>query len=159
MKNILILCLVLIAAWQFLHRDSVDRDKLGSDEINNLGVDVAAVDAVAIDSSKLLQRAFEQQQSDIQVQGVGRVIRLLADDTRGSKHQKFIVKVSAQQTILIAHNIDLAPRVANLNVGDKLEFYGEYEWNNKGGVIHWTHHDPRGYHVDGWLKHDGRVYQ
>jgi hypothetical protein len=39
-----------------------------------------------------------------------------------------------------------------------ISFYGEYEWNNKGGVIHWTHHDPRGSHPDGWLLYDNRKY-
>jgi hypothetical protein len=25
--------------------------------------------------------------------------------------------------------------------------------------LHWTHHDPAGRHVAGWLKHGDRVYQ
>ncbi|MFN9385947.1 MAG: DUF3465 domain-containing protein [Cyanobacteriota bacterium] len=25
--------------------------------------------------------------------------------------------------------------------------------------MHWTHHDPDGNHVAGWLKHNGIVYQ
>ena len=61
--------------------------------------------------------------------------------------------------ILVAHNIDLSPKIEDLKVGDSVEFYGEYEWNNKGGVIHWTHHDPRKKHKDGWLKHKGKIYQ
>lgn len=61
--------------------------------------------------------------------------------------------------MLIAHNIDLAPRINAIKVGDEVEFYGEYEWNSKGGLIHWTHTDPKGYHVDGWLKHAGKTYQ
>jgi hypothetical protein len=40
-----------------------------------------------------------------------------------------------------------------------VEFFGEYEWNAKGGVVHWTHHDPQGLHENGWLKHQGRLYQ
>jgi hypothetical protein len=40
-----------------------------------------------------------------------------------------------------------------------IQFYGEYEWNNKGGVVHWTHRDPNGHHVGGWLKHNGSTYQ
>ncbi|PID58774.1 hypothetical protein CSB45_01890 [candidate division KSB3 bacterium] len=40
-----------------------------------------------------------------------------------------------------------------------IPFYGEYEWNSKGGVIHWTHHDPNGRHEAGRLKHEGTMYQ
>ena len=102
--------------------------------------------------------AFEQRRSDVQVQGHGEVIRILSDDNDGSRHQRFILSLGSGQTLLIAHNIDLAPRVGSLRVGDRVEFNGEYEWNSKGGVVHWTHHDPRGSHPDGWLKHRGRTY-
>lgn len=107
----------------------------------------------------LLKQAYQSQQSDLQVQGEGQVIRILRDDNQGSKHQKFLVRLANQQTILIAHNIDLAPRVATLKVGDLVAFYGEYEWNRKGGVVHWTHKDPRNSHAHGWLKHKGKKYQ
>ena len=106
-----------------------------------------------------LSTAFEQRQSDVQVQGEGRVLTILSDDNEGSRHQRFILRLESGQTLLIAHNIDLAPRIAALRTGDLVEFYGEYEWNAKGGVVHWTHHDPRGTHADGWLKHGGRTYR
>ncbi|CAH0533832.1 hypothetical protein VST7929_01707 [Vibrio stylophorae] len=115
--------------------------------------------AVSSANDARLQKAFSQQQSDLQVQGKGVVIAILADDRQGSQHQRFILKLASGQTLLVAHNIDLAPRVPNLKVGDWVAFYGEYEWNMKGGVIHWTHHDPKGRHVDGWLKHHGEIYQ
>ncbi|MGS0673803.1 DUF3465 domain-containing protein [Shewanella sp. 0m-4] len=106
-----------------------------------------------------LQRAFEQGLSNLQVQSSGVVSKVLADDDKGSRHQRFIVTLPHGQTVLVAHNIDLAPRIADLNVGDSVEFYGEYEWNDRGGVVHWTHHDPRGRHIGGWLKHNGQTYQ
>ena len=94
-----------------------------------------------------------------QVRGSGTVTRVLADDNEGSRHQRFIVELSPGRTLLIAHNIDLAPRIPSLRSGDTVSFFGEYEWNDRGGVIHWTHHDPRGSHVGGWLEHKGRRYQ
>lgn len=105
-----------------------------------------------------LQEAYDNHKSDVQVQGTGVVDRILNDDNKGSRHQKFILKLPSGQTILIAHNIDLAPRINSITNGDQVQFYGEYEWNKKGGVVHWTHKDPKGYHVDGWLKHKGKVY-
>jgi len=87
------------------------------------------------------------------------VSRILSDDNKGSRHQRFILRLSSGQTLLVAHNIDLAPRINNLQNGDSVQFYGEYEWNSTGGVIHWTHHDPGGQHVGGWLEHNGRKYK
>lgn len=106
-----------------------------------------------------LARAYESQRSGVQVRGEGRVLKVLADDNDGSRHQRFILGLDSGQSLLVAHNIDLAPRISALRVGDTVEFSGEYEWNAKGGVIHWTHHDPRGQHPSGWLKHRGRTYQ
>lgn len=97
--------------------------------------------------------------SHVQVRGAGVVTRLLPDDDNGSPHQRFIIRLPSGQTLLVAHNTDLAPAITNLQVGDTVEYNGEYEWNPKGGVVHWTHHDPSHQHVDGWLKHDGHVFQ
>ena len=110
-------------------------------------------------TDQALQSAFQNQRSGVQVLGEGVVTRTLPDDLEGSRHQRFILRLGSGQTLLISHNIDLAPRIGGLQAGDTVAFYGQYEWSAKGGVVHWTHHDPRGSHADGWLKHLGRTYQ
>lgn len=109
--------------------------------------------------NQAISDAYRAQRSDVQVMGQGIVKRMLSDDLDGSRHQRFLLLLDNRQTVLIAHNIDLAPRIDNLQNGDTVGFFGEYEWNNQGGVVHWTHHDPGARHVDGWLKHKGRTYQ
>ena len=101
--------------------------------------------------------AFRNRTSNVQVSGVGIVRRILPDDNDGSRHQRFILELSNGQTVLVSHNIDVATRLSSLDRGDSVEFFGEYEWNADGGVVHWTHHDPVGRHVDGWLRHEGRT--
>ena len=110
-------------------------------------------------SDAVISNAFANQISGQQVSGQGVVIKLLPDDIKGSRHQKFIVKLTNGHTILIAHNIDLAARVSGLSEGDSIMFSGQYEWNAKGGVLHWTHRDPNGSHPSGWLEHQGKTYQ
>ena len=107
----------------------------------------------------VLSNAFNERISGVQAEGEGTVIKVLSDDNEGSRHQRFILKLHSGQTLLVAHNIDLAPRLSTLREGDVVTFNGEYEWNSKGGVIHWTHLDPNGYHEAGWLKHNGQIYQ
>jgi uncharacterized protein DUF3465 len=111
------------------------------------------------DDDSQIGRAFKNRTSNVQVEGGGVVTRILADDLAGSRHQRFIVRLASGQTVLIAHNIDIAPRVAGLQEGDSVRFYGEYVWNEKGGMVHWTHRDPDGRHTAGWVKHNGRTYQ
>ena len=108
---------------------------------------------------RVLENAFSNRVSNVQVLVFGRVISVLSDDTNGDRHQRFVVQLSNSQTLLVAHNVDIAPRVSNLRVGDQLYIYGEYEWNSQGGVIHWTHHDPNGRHVNGWIEKNGVVFQ
>ncbi len=107
----------------------------------------------------ILQQAFAQKKSGLQVRGRGVVTKLLSDDVTGDRHQRFILRLSSGQTLLIAHNIDIAPRVLRLKTGATVAFYGQYEWNNQGGVVHWTHHDPAQQHLNGWLKYNNKVYQ
>lgn len=112
---------------------------------------------IADDSA--IGRAFRSRARDVQVEGEGQVARVLSDDLEGGRHQRFIVRLASGQTLLVAHNIDIAPRIEGLKKGDSVRFKGEYVWNQEGGIIHWTHHDPAGRHVTGWVKHNGRTYK
>jgi len=106
-----------------------------------------------------LARLFQEQASNVQVSGSGTVSRVLDDDNDGSRHQRFILELDSGQTLLVAHNIDIAPRLDGLQVGDRVSFYGEYVYSDQGGTIHWTHHDPQGQHAAGWLEWKGQRYQ
>jgi hypothetical protein len=104
-----------------------------------------------------LAHLFQSRRSGVEIEAVGRVVRLLPDDREGARHERFLVRIEGV-SVLVAHNLDLAPRVP-LETGDSIQLRGEYEWNAKGGVIHWTHRDPDGRHDAGWIRHEGRLYQ
>ena len=106
-----------------------------------------------------LENAFANRLSNLQVVGQGTVVKVLPDDNDGSRHQRIIIRLESGQTLLLAHNIDLAQRIDALRPGDVVAFKGEYEWNARGGVIHWTHHDPQNRHPAGWISHAGRTYR
>ncbi|HAY36555.1 MAG: DUF3465 domain-containing protein [Rhodothermales bacterium] len=89
----------------------------------------------------------------------GVVIRLLRDDNEGDRHQRFVIRQANGETILVAHNIDIAPRLNDLYFGAPLVIYGKYEWNDLGGIVHWTHRDPNGSHRNGWIDFKGKRYQ
>ncbi|MDY0374835.1 MAG: DUF3465 domain-containing protein [Desulfobacterium sp.] len=122
-------------------------------------------DVISVFTGENIQRgnsvadAYQNQLSNVQVSGSGSVSHILSDDNKGSRHQRFVIGLSSGQTLLVAHNIDLAPKIKTLKKGDKVEFFGEYKWNSKGGIVHWTHHDPGGRHIGGWLKHNGCKYE
>ena len=88
----------------------------------------------------------------------GRVTKILRDDTVGSQHQRFIIRVEDGSTRLVAHNIDVAPRVP-VRVGDQVRVRGAIVDNPQGGVLHRTHLDPQGDDPDGWIEHRKRRYE
>ena len=149
-KSVLNVVLILIVSFAFLSQQ-------GSKENHPTPILTNASDGFT--EVGVIEHAFNNQQSNIQVTQQGVVTRLLADDLRGSRHQKFIVRLDTGLKLLIVHNIDLAPKVSTLSKGSMITFRGEYEWNHKGGLIHWTHHDSQGRHEDGWLEYKGKRYQ
>ena len=110
-------------------------------------------------SSSSIEELFRQRRSGQWVEGSGTVAKVLRDDTSGDKHQQWILRLASGHTLKFAHNIDLAPRIPDLNEGAAIRFRGRYEYNDKGGVIHWTHHDPRNRMTGGWIEHGGNRYE
>ncbi|MBT8116835.1 MAG: DUF3465 domain-containing protein [Gammaproteobacteria bacterium] len=112
----------------------------------------------AVEAGDVVQAAYAAKRSGVWLETEGQVTRLLSDDNEGSRHQRFIVEVGGGHTVLIAHNIDLAERVP-VSQGDTISLRGMFEWNDRGGVIHWTHHDPKGRHKGGWIRRSGELYK
>jgi len=109
-------------------------------------------------SLQKIRAAANQPDSQFWISLQGQVIKLFKDDRKGSQHQKFLIKIAPDITLLISHNIDLAPRVP-VRKGDQIQLRGQYEWNNRGGLVHWTHHDPKGKKKGGWIRLSNKEYR
>ncbi len=144
MKRVLVIAVALGAAWYAVRQPAAAPFRPAAETTAATTADRAA---------------FNPGASGSMMRVGGRVERLLADDNDGSRHQRFIIRTGVGVTLLIAHNVDLAPRLSGLAVGDIVEVYGEYEWNDRGGLIHWTHKDPGGNHAAGYIEWRGRRYQ
>lgn len=108
--------------------------------------------------SSELESFFDNEIGGEQVFVKGVIVRLLSDDTDGDAHQRFIISLDNEQTLLVAHNIDVGTRVANVKVGEIVYVFGVYEWNAQGGVVHWTHQSLDSSHVPGFIIYHGVQY-
>ena len=120
--------------------------------------DIGTTTTATSDGENAILAAFKNRQSDLIVTTTATIKKNLPDDNIGSRHQKAILRLPSGHTVLLAHNIDLAEKVP-FREGDTIEVRGKYEYTDKGGVIHWTHHDPRGRHPDGWIEYKGATYK
>jgi hypothetical protein len=102
---------------------------------------------------------FQNHRSNVEVTADGSVVRLLPDRTSSTgTHEQFIIKLTSQDlTVEIEHNISIAARVP-VAQGDHVIVHGEYVWTAKGGLIHFTHHDPQGTHEGGYIVDNGKTY-
>ena len=104
-----------------------------------------------------IKEEYRKSDDERWIEDSGYVIRLLSDDYDESRHQRFVIQLPGRQTLLIAHNLDIARRVP-VGMGDRIHFRGMYEWNDLGGLVHWTHHDPHGTEAGGWIRHKRKDY-
>ncbi|HBT96278.1 MAG TPA: hypothetical protein DEB25_00800 [Desulfobulbaceae bacterium] len=155
-KRSLRILIPLIAAWLTftLWKYGPDNGDSGGGPSNPPTFQEKSCPGTALANRQTAERLGEH----VPVYGQGEVVKVLPDDTKGARHQRFLLRVAPGLTVLVAHNSDLAPRIDGLAAGDRLSFCGEYIWNAKGGVLHWTHHDPAGGRPGGWLRFNGKLY-
>jgi Protein of unknown function (DUF3465) len=153
LKKLAAAAVIIVAAAQWVYRHNAPAPQAGPVQVQTQGSQTSSSpgDPVAA--------AFAQHTSGRAMVVEGRVDRVLADDQEGSRHQRFVLRTPSGITVLVAHNIDLAPRLEGLREGESLRLSGEYVWNERGGLLHWTHRDPNGHHAAGYIERDGRRYQ
>ncbi len=102
---------------------------------------------------------FHNHQSNVEVTADGTVVRLLPDRSSSTgMHEQFIIKLSSGGvTVEVEHNISIAARVP-VALNDHVIVHGEYVWNAQGGLIHFTHHDPKATHEAGYIQDNGNTY-
>jgi hypothetical protein len=107
-----------------------------------------------------IERAYAEKRSTVEVTAQGVVTSVLTDDSGPSGvHQRFIIRLAGStQTVLVDNNVTIGQRAPVLPGSDVL-VHGEYVWNDQGGLIHFTHHDPAHTHEGGWIELSGVRYQ
>lgn len=142
------------------NKPSHDGQKNGHTQ-SSVGESNVATNSSHSDESARLVEAHAKRQSKVWMTVKVKVVKRLRDDNQGHRHQRFLAKPTQGPTLKIAHNIDLAPYVP-LKEGDTVWIRGRYEWNAKGGVLHWTHHDPKKPNrqdpKEGWIELNGKRY-
>jgi len=131
------------------------RKRVGGPTSSERGGSAGASAPAEQESASPVGRLHAQRQSDQIITDTGIIVKCLPDDNEGSRHQRLLVEVDRTDiTVKVAHNIDLAPRV-ECREGDRITFKGEYEYNELGGAVHWTHHDPKKWREGGWIEVNG----
>jgi len=116
--------------------------------------------APATADNAAVERDYAERRSTVEVTAEGVVTSVLADDSGPSgMHQRFIIRLAGStQTVLVDNNVTIGQR-APVSPGNDVIVHGEYVWNDQGGLIHFTHHDPAPAHEGGWIDLKGQRYQ
>jgi len=120
---------------------------------------ISSACAPATSDNAAVARDYAEKRSTVEVTAEGAVTRVLADESGPSGlHQRFIIRLAGStQTVLVENNVTIGQRAPVL-VGDDVMVHGEYVWNDQGGLIHFTHHDPAPAHEGGWIELKGVRY-
>jgi hypothetical protein len=117
--------------------------------------------ATTAEGNAAVCRAFDSQSSRVEVVAEGDVTRVLGVRAgRTSPHQGFLVRLDSGCAVVVRveANTDFTGTMP-IQRGSRVAVKGEYEFDPRGGVIHWTHRDPRGRHESGYVQLGGQYYQ
>ena len=105
--------------------------------------------------------AFHAGRSHQEVVADGKVVQVLGvAPGRVSPHEGFLMQLASGCNVVVRveANTDFTGTFP-LTAGDGVVVKGEYEYYPRGGVVHWTHRDPRGRHEGGFIETGGRRYE
>jgi hypothetical protein len=115
-------------------------------------------DSSPVGDDRDLTEAQNERRNNFEVTATVRVEKLLPDDREGLQHQRFLIALSNGTTVLVANDLHYGERVP-ISEGDLIRLRGEYVWNERGGVMHWTHRSDEPRHEGGWIELNGHRYQ
>jgi Protein of unknown function (DUF3465) len=112
-------------------------------------------------NDRALCDAYSAGRSQVEVVADGTVTRVLGvAPGRVSPHEGFLLKLASGCSLVVRveANTDFTGSIP-LTEGQRVAVKGEYEFYPRGGVVHWTHRDPRGRHEGGYISAGGQVYE
>jgi len=124
---------------------------------------LAACSGAASDASNgAVYDAWRAGRSYVEVTASGSVARVLGTRSGPSgPHEGFLLHLRGSDghglTVRVEDNVDLTGQIP-IREGDDVVVRGEYIYDRRGGIIHYTHRDPRGRHPGGYVKVGDRLY-
>lgn len=104
-----------------------------------------------------VQDAYRAHQSGMMAEVTGTVARILIDDKDDLRNQKFIIRLSNGQMLLVIHDQVASERVP-VSVNDTVLVRGKYQWSETGGTLQFTRRDHSTRRMHGWIEHQGKRY-
>lgn len=105
-----------------------------------------------------VQDAYHAHQSGMMAEVTGTVARILLDDKDDLRNQKFIIRLTNGQVLLVIHDQVTSGRVP-VSINDTVLVRGEYQWSETGGILQFTHRDYSTRRMHGWIEHQGERYE
>jgi hypothetical protein len=112
-------------------------------------------------NDRALCDAYSAQRSHVEVVADGTVTRVLGvAPGRVSPHEGFLLRLASGCSLVVRveANTDFTGPIP-MAEGQRVAVKGEYEFYPRGGVVHWTHRDPRGRHEGGYIQTGGQLYE